>query len=260
MARKILKLPSFTTVAAGADTSCTLPVGGNTYERVMIEYSGVTLAQMLNIEVRVNGDPIQHWKSGTQLDAINDYYGRPATSGFLTLWFVRPELTDIAQRRLTALGTTNVQTLSVHMDIDAAASAPALTAHAVVSGPRPMGLVTKVKQYPHNSAVSGQVDIDNIPRGPRIMAIHLGKADISDVEIELDSVKFYDATKDLAEAIQSENGRTPVTASYTHVDFMGDNDIGNALITANAADFRLKPTLDTSGATDIVVEFLDAIG
>lgn len=260
MARKILRLPSFTTVAAGADTSLTCPVGGNTYERIMIEYSGVTLAQLQNIEVRVNGDPIQHFKTGQQLDDLNDFYGRPATSGILTLWFVRPELTDIAQRRMFALGTTNVQTLSIHVDIDAAAAAPALTAHAVVSAPRPMVLVTKVKQYPFNSAVTGQVDIDNIPRGPRIMAMHLGKADISDVEIELDSVKFYDATKTLAEAIQKENGRTPVTATYTHIDFMGDDDIGNALITANAADFRVKPTLDTSGATEIMVEFLDRVG
>lgn len=260
MARKIIQLPSFTTVAAGADTSLTLPVGGNTYERVMIEYSGVTLAQLQNIEVRLNGDPIQHWKTGQQLDDINDFYGRPATAGYLTLWAVRPELTNIAQRRLTAWGTLNVQTLSIHIDVDAGAAAPALKAHAVISAPRPMQIVTKVKQYPYNSAVSGQVDIDNIPRGPRIQAVHFGKADVSDVEIELDSVKFYDASKVLSEAIQKENGRAPITGGYTHVDFMGDNDNGNALITQNTRDLRFKPTLDTSGAVDIVVEYLDRVG
>ncbi len=259
MARKILQLPSWTPVAAGSDTSLTLPVGGNTYERILIEYSGVTLAQLKNIEVRLNGDPIQHWKTGTQLENVNDFYGRPKTAGFLSLWAIRPELTNIAQRRLTAWGTLNVQTLTIHLDVDAAAAAPVLKAHAIVSAPRPMQVVTKVKQYPFNSSVSGQVDVDNIPRGPRIMAAHFFKADVSDIELEIDNVKYYDASKTLAEAIQKENGRVPVTASCTHVDFMGDNDIGNALITQNARDMRFKTTLGTSGNTDIVVEFLDQV-
>ncbi len=257
--RRIIQLPAWTPVSAGSDTSLTMPVGGNTYERASIAHSGVTLAQMKNIEVRLNGDPIMHFKTGTQLEALNDYYGRPKTAGILTIWAIRPELTNIAQRRLTAWGTLNVQTLSIHMDIDAAASAPALLAHAVVSSPRMMDIITKVKQYPHNSAVSGQVDIDNIPRGPRILAAHFFKSDISDMEVEMDNVKFYDASKTLSEALQKENGRTSQTATATHVDFLGDNDIGNALITANAGDLRFKPTLDTSGATDIVVEFLDKV-
>lgn len=260
MARKIVQLPSFTPITAGSDTSLTLPVGGNTYERITLEYSGVTLEQMKNIELRVNGDPIQHFKDGVQLETINDFYQRPKTAGFLTLWAVRPELTNIAQRRMTAWGTMNVQTFSLHMDIDSAATAPAIKAHAVISAPRIMELITKVKQYPHNSAVSGQVDIDNIPRGPRIMAAHFFKSDISDLEIEIDNVRFYDSSKSLSESIQKENGRTPASAVATHVDMMGDNDHGNALVTANARDLRFKPTLDSAGATDIVVEFLDKVG
>jgi hypothetical protein len=252
-------MPSFTTVAAGADTSLTLPVGGNTYEKILVEYSGVTLAQMKNIEVRVNGDPIQHYKDGQQLEDLNDYYGRPKSSGFLTLWAIRPEMTNIALRRLTAWGTTNVQTLTIHMEIDAAAASPALKAHAVISQPRPMQVVTKIKQYPHNSAVSGQVDIDNIPRGPRILCAHLFKSDISDVEVEIDGVKWYDADKSLSEAMQKESGRSPITAKATHIDFVLDNHVDNALVTQHAGDFRVKPTLDSSGATDIVMEFLAAV-
>ncbi|NIB44745.1 hypothetical protein HBA55_34515 [Pseudomaricurvus alkylphenolicus] len=259
MSRKIIPLPSFTQVSAGADTSLTLPVGGNTYERILVEYSGATLAQLENIEVRLNGDPIQHFKTGQQLEYINDYYGRPKTSGIFSLWAIRPEMTNIQQRRMTAWGTLNVDHLSIHLDVDGAATSPTLKAHAIISAPRPMIFVNKVKQFPHNSAVSGQVDIDNIPRGPRIVAAHLFKSDISDVEIEMDNVKFYDASKSLAEAIQQENGRVPQTAQATHIDFLGDNDIGNALITANARDFRIKPTLDTSGATDICVEYLDRV-
>lgn len=259
MARRILKLPSWTPVTAGNDTSLDLPVGGNTYERILIEYSGVTLAQLKNLELRLNGDPVQRFTDGQQLEDLNDFYQRPKKAGFLTLWAIRPELTNIAQRRLTAWGTMNVQTLSVHLDVHEDATAPKLTAHAVISDPRPMEVITKIKQYPFSSAVSGKVEVDNVPRGPRIVAAHFFKSDISAIEVELDGRKFYEAAKGLGEAIQNENGRAPITGSCTHIDFLGDDDIGNALVTANARDMRFKPTLATAGNTDILVEYLDQV-
>jgi len=255
--RKTVKLPQISNVAAGAEASLVIPLRP-TYERITLEYTGVTLAQLENIELRINGNPVQTYKDGAQLDALNKFYSRPETAGFLTLWFARPELTNLSQRRMTALATADVriQTASLHIDVDGAAAAPVLKAHAVTSAPRDSVAMTVIRQFPHDSSVTGQVEIDSIPRGPRIIGIHLGKADISDVELEIDQVKIYDASKALGEANQKQNGRVPQTAAYTHIDMMGDNDVGNALVTANATDLRIRPTLDTSGATQLMVEYL----
>lgn len=256
--RKVISLPSFTPITAGSDTSVTLKVGGYTYERVMFELTNVTPAQLKNIEVRVNGDAIQEFKDGQQVLDINSFYNRKIKSGFLTIWAIRPELTNIAQRRTTAWGTMNLQTLSIHMEIAEGVTAPKIKGHAVVTDARSMMTITKIKRFPYNAAVSGQVDIDNIPRGPRVMAMHLFKSDISDVEVEMDNVRFYDASKALSITVQEENGRVPLT-DCTHVDFLGDNDLANALITANARDFRIKATLDTAGGADILVEYLESV-
>jgi len=259
--RKTTKLPSISNVGAGLTATLNCPLG-LTYDRITFGYTGtsVTRAMLKNIQVLINGKPVQIYKDGDELSNINDYYGRPANSGFVTLYFVRPELDNVQQQRLTAIGTLDVQTLSVNVDIDASAPGDfALTATAVQSEPQRLGVITKVKAFPMSSAVSGEIEIDNIPVGPRIQAIHLFKSDISKLEVEMDGVKVYEASKTLGEVIQKEHSRVPVTASATHFDTQLENDNTQAMVTNNVQDFRLRPTLDTSGAVRIVVEYFDGL-
>lgn len=253
--RIIKELPSLSNVAAGATATLECPVG-LTYDRIILEYSGVTLAQMLNISVEVNGKPVQAFKTGTRLGALNDYYGRPETAGFLSLWFNRQEMVDLAHRRVTGLGTSDVQTLQIRVDVDAAAVSPAVTAHAILSDPTPLGLLNKVKEFQYAASVIGQYEIDNIPRGPRIQAVHFWNDGITDIEVELDSRKVTDASKALLQAIQSEHGRTP-SASATVVDYCLEGDIYQALATAQVRDLRFRPTIDAAESAPITVEYLD---
>lgn len=256
--RKLTKLPSISNVGAGLTATLNCPIG-LTYDMIMLAYSGVTRAQIKDIEVVINGKTIQTFASATELQDINDFYGRDDIAGYVTLYFARPEMDNVTMQRMTALGTADVQTLSVNVDIDAAAAAPVITAHAVLSERQPLGLITKVKAFPMSSAVAGEIEIDNIPRGPRIQAIHLLKADISNIEVELDGQKIYEASKTLGEVVQKQHGRVPVTAKATHFDTQLEGDSAQALITAGSADFRLRPTLTTSGAVRVVVEYLDGL-
>jgi hypothetical protein len=252
------KLPSISNVGAGLTGTLNCPIG-LTYDRITLELTNVTNAQITNIEVLVNGKVIQTYASGTELQQINDYYGRDNNAGYLTLYFNRPELNNLVQQRMTGLGTRDVQTLSLNFDLDGDVVSPAVKATAILSEPQPLGLINKVKAFPMSSAVAGAIEISDIPRGPRISAVHFFKADISNLEVEIDGQKVFDSTKALAEVIQKEHGRVPVTASATHFDTMLEGDNGQALVTAGSADLRFRPTLDTSGAVRVVVEYLDGL-
>lgn len=257
--RQLKKLPSLTNVGAGqtAVLNCPLRL---TYDRILLEYSGtsVTRSMMKNIQVKIDGKPVQIYKDAAELQSINDYYGRADNTGFVSLYFNRPEMDSVGEQRLTGLGTLDVQTLSVEIDIDSGAPGDfALKAHANLSEPQPLGLLTKVKAFPLSSSVSGEIEIDNIVTGPRIMAIHLFKSDINNIEVQVDSQIVYEASKSLGEVLQKEHGRAPVTADCTHVDFMLEGDNAQALITGGVQDFRLRPNLGTSGSVRVVVEYLD---
>lgn len=270
--RKIIKLPSFNNVAKGSTAVLNCPVG-LTYDKIVIPYTGVTLEQMQNIELRINGRPIMQFTDAAQIDNINTFYGWPDEAGFLTLHFLRPWMANLAMQRLTALGTSDVSTMSLHIDIDAAAAAPELEATAHQSGATRLGSFVKVRSYPRSFATSGTVEIDNIPRSARISAIHLFKADVSKIELEMDSIKLVDMSKPMSEVLAkkaSPKGRIPISAECTHVDLCLDGDVRHVLVPCGdsgatppllpAQDLRLRPTIDTPGLVDVVVEFLDGFG
>lgn len=264
--RKTIKLPSMANVGAGQTATLNCPVG-LTYDVISIAYSGfkadgttaITLDDLQNIEVRANGKTIQQFKDGLELDLINQYHGRGAANGILNIWFVRPEMANLGMQRLTALGTADVQTLSVHIDGEATLASLALTAKAVQSEAQPMGAITKIKAFPASFSVAGEVEIDNLPRSGGVMigAIHLFKADISNVEIEVNSIKVFDATKAYSEELQARYAKVSQTAVATHADFMLEGDLSQSLDTRGIQDFRIRPTLDTSGAVRTVVEYID---
>lgn len=256
--KKFTKLPSVSNVAAGATATLDLPLG-LTYDVLMVNLTNITLAQLTNIEIRVNGKTVQEFATGTELDNINKYHGRLAfANGVLPIFFMRPELSLPGERAITALGTADIATLSFHADVDAACTSPAITIYAQQSAQTNLGVITKIRAFPRAAATSGDFEITNIPRsGARIACVHLFKADISHCVIKVDGREAVDATKTLLEQMQSAWGKTPVTASATHVDFVLNGNIQDALITAGVQDLLVRPTLDTEGAVRTIVEFFE---
>lgn len=265
--RRIEKLPSVQNVAVGQTSVLHCPVG-MTYDFIDLILTDLALAEMTNIEIKINGKTVQSYATGTLLDQINTYHGRTAfQNGVLRIWFMRPELPAlqipsngmlIDQRYLTSLGTADVATLSVQWDNDAGATGCAVEAYAQKSDPQPLGIFVKAKSFPRSFATTGQQEIDTLPRsGARIAAIHLFKADVSKVDVEVDGRKIYDVTKTLGEEIQTDFGKTPITAAATHIDFIANGSIEDALKTYGVKDMRLRPTIDTTGSVNTIVEYLD---
>ncbi|MCA1809383.1 MAG: major capsid protein P2, partial [Lentisphaerae bacterium] len=76
MGTKVYKrMPSFEGVSAGSTATLRCPIGLS-YDRLIIEYAGMTLAQMGEIRVVGNGKPFMRFDSGTRLDQLNQFNGR----------------------------------------------------------------------------------------------------------------------------------------------------------------------------------------
>jgi len=266
MARKLLKLPSLSRVVAGSAATLELPIGP-TYRRIIFACTGTSLdaTDIGKIEVLINGKVVQSFKDYTMLADLNGYYKRGADAiTQFAIHFERAEMMNAVYRRAPGIGTADIQTM--HMEITLPGTAPAdmtMQAWAEVDPvPQPLGVFFKVRSYPFSSAVSGTVEVDKLPRGPWYGAIHLFKADVNTVEVQVNSVKVIDGTKAVLERTQKEASptpRVPVTAKATHVDFMTEGDLAQALQTSDVQDFRVIMGLGTSGAVDIVTETLDTL-
>lgn len=258
--RNLVRLPTIQNVAAGNSCVLSCPIGP-TYDVIQFK-TNLSAAEIKNVKIKAGARTVSQVSSFQVLEDLNTFYRRDTQSGFLTLWFYRPEEREEV-RSLTSFGTLGLQSFTIEFDIDAGAASPVIEAYAIQREQQPTNLVTKVREYPQSFATSGLQQIDNIPRGARIRALHLKKADVSEVEFEINAgagpYKLIEATKGLLEVMQKQHKRTPVTAGYTHLDFNLEGKINEPLMTKGLQDMRIKPTLDTSGALTTVVEYIDGL-
>lgn len=269
--KKINRLPSLSRVTPGSKATLELPLGP-TYERIVFNATAAAafaVGHIKRIDVLMNGQVKQTYKDLQRLIDINSYYNREPDSVAVTgaefaLHFNRAELVDNIMRSAPGIGTADLSTFHIEMEIDAAAPADiAITAHALVNPVRQnIGAFFNVKEYPYSSAVAGQVEIDKLIKGPFYSAIHLFKSDISAVEVKANDVLVIEATKGVLERIQkgaSPVKRVPLTAKATHIDFITEGNLLDSLPTNGLQDFRVKMTLGTDGAVDVVTETLDTL-
>lgn len=272
MARTTKLLPSFSLVAPGSTATLQLPLG-RTFDKIHVQYAGVTLAQMKNIRVEVNGKAIVEYHSAVELTDFNKRLGHNVEAGVIDFNFKRDEMKTLAEARYFGLGTASfdsqgnpfpdpINGVVIKMDIDAAATAPTLTATAILSNAAPIGMITKVKNIPI-SLNPGINQIDKIlrPVTGSIAAIHIvTAADIEEIDVEMDSIRVYEAKTPLAEKIQRDHGRVP-QASMVSADFVLEGDPAQALTMAGLQDFRVLVHAN-SGTTPgtlayVFVEYFD---
>lgn len=269
--KKLNTLPSLSRVVPGSKATLQIPLGA-TYERIVFvatAASGLDASDIGRIDVVINGNVKMTWKNLQRLIDVNAYWGREAdtVSGTrleFALHFNRAELIDNLWRAAPGIGTEDLQTL--HIEIDIAAAAPSdidIKAYAQLNPQRqPIGAFFTIKEFPTSSSTAGQFEVDKLPRGAWYSAVHLFKSDIDAVEVVANDVKIVDAPKSVLERFQKGadvKARVPQTAKATHIDFITSGNLMDSLPTANVQDFRIKMNLATSGAVDVVTETLDSL-
>ncbi len=268
--REYIDLPSISDVAPGNTVTINLPVG-KTYDKVKLEYSGVTLEQLTDIRLELDGRMVSEWADGTRIEDVDDYYKRPKTGGVLNFNFLRSEMDKLGEARFFGLGTKGVKTAVIKLRIASDAAGPVvLTAFAEKSASTEPGWLTKTRRQFFSQATSGEFQVDNIilPPGSTIAAIHLRKEadDITDVESRIDGVSWQRLKRAMNESIQTEWGRAPQPKYYT-LDYFLQGETTQALqipsleqVAQNQAlkinDFRLIGHCDTAGQIEIIIEYL----
>lgn len=244
------------------------PAVGRTWLDVHIEHGGLTLAEVTNIKVLLispdRSITLQEFKTGTELNEFNKFYGRPVEAGTLSFFFRRPELENEAQSMATALGTGGLQSFRIEFDI-AAATTPVIKAWGRKVANR--SVAAGILPYITNHNVGGQAEGDNhydaIEKRDRIAAIHVINADYEAGLLKVDDAVVYDLNRARGELDVEFGGRVPYASNYGFViDFTTAGVLDEALImqSANyqAQQMRLTTTLGATASTTsrFLVEYL----
>lgn len=268
MAMKLSRqMPSFEGVAAGATATLRLPVGLS-YEQLLVTYSGVTLAQMNDIRVVANGKTIMRFAGGSRLDSMNKFDGRAAAAGVLTIDFARYGLRTRQAEELTVLGSgmvpsadfpVTLTTLALEIDIDAAAVAPAMSARALQSAPRPLGLVKQVREYTYNAPAAGEYEIADLPKGPLFNRVFFHSAGITKLRVERDNFTVFERTKAENDLVQVDGVRVPAAGIFVF-DPTETGMGAESLETMGVHDLRFILTMSAAGAVPVTVEAMAPLG
>lgn len=253
------KIPKKMEVTKGAQFVIR-PNIGPTYEAITLYLKGgLTMAMVKNLKVEVRGKAIWSLRSLTRLQELNAHYRRPLSDrdDAVVLWFYRPELDDIAQRMNFAMGTQDVDTLAITMDIDESAPTECdIDVVARTSGARPFGICTKLKEFPQTFAQAGEFDIADLPtRVGGIAALHLSTDKIAEMKLEIDGRNVIESPVDRIHDNQDEWVDTQ--AGYSHMNFVARGSQFDALDVEGVQDFRLKVDLTEAASFDVLAEYFD---
>lgn len=248
----------FVNVVAGQKATLQLPIGV-TYHGILLGLTNVTKAQLDRIVVRTN-KKIHVDITGSHLDAMNTYKGGAVDAGFILIDFTEHQAKDALSEFAGSIGTgEGVTSLTVEVDINAAAVNPAISSWSMVSSASALsGNIAAL--VPQSLAISGAGTWDlELPHGPGsahvLKRVWLFGANITSVEAKKNGLEIHKLPATANEFLQEHYEGTPPANCYC-VDFVAGNHVaGEALTTRDAQDLRLKIT--TSGAVTVTY-YLDS--
>jgi hypothetical protein len=256
------KMPSFDGVAAGQTATAKLPIGLS-YHLLQLTYSGATLAQLNEVRLLINGAVHQRWVEATLLDLVNQFDAASAAAGVLMIPVGdRFGLLTRAGIEFTKLGTgvlddpNPITSLSLEIDIDAAAVAPVLTLHALQSDPDYSGRVKHIQRRVYNPAAAGEFQISDINvQGREIGRIIIDESAItlSAAVVEKNGFIAFDRTSAVNEKLQTDGVRVPQAGLWV-IDWAEQGYGTEAIDTVDAQDLRLRLTVSGAGALPVIIE------
>lgn len=271
-------MPSFNGVGPSQTATLNMPIG-LTYHSLLLSYSGITLAQMTEIRLKGNGR-VLFTQSATDLDISNRYLGMQASAGgLLSIPFDREGLITRAGQELTAIGTgapldpnqtingqinpmfnpTPLTTLQLEIDC-AAGSTPVLSAKAIQSEPRPLGVMVKRRKFSYTVAGAGDYEVSDLPRGDLIdkILVKQSAANVTRVVVERDNFVIFDRTAAENTFAQNDGIRKP-QASWFVIDPTENGYGSEAIVTENVQDLRLRFTCSAAVTLTLYVDYLGGL-
>lgn len=271
-----VKLPSFESVAAGSTATVRCPIGA-TYRQILFTL-GFGLEHLKELRVMGNGKAIMRFPTigalsgGQVLDKLNQFEGRAASAGgLLVLDFLRYGSRTRKGEEETGLGTgylpsmpgyqekggqgVELSTLVVEVDIDAAAVNPTISAKAIQSPKRPLGMIKKVRHFSFSASGAGEFDIADLPRSGHINKLSIFSDKVDALKIKMDQNTRFERTREENELMQVDGGRNPQAGVYVYDPTEGGNG-SESLPMFGVQDFRLQLDMSAASNLPVMVEYL----
>ena len=276
-----IDITDVTNVAAGRVAKISMR-NGFLYHDLLIKFSGVTLAQLKQIRVKLNDEII--YRGAASFFDVMDFYenGTDAqTTGVLQIPFSRFGLSNLSASVLTGINVGDadpvtgalIAELSVEIEVDPAAAAPAFKVQARVgntivgAGP---GYVRRIFDTTLTGVVVARREITDLaPIGVKSsqrmyldrIFLNIAPSSVERIRAIVNRREEQIIDPKINEKLQLKNWRKPVAGWIIidrSVDGLGENFW--RLIDQNLEEFRLEVDVTTAPAGGLLPYFAEYIG
>jgi len=254
-------MPQGNVVGANSSTIFQIPLGPS-YRTLYLKHStglGVLAneatmrANILRLRIRING--IARWDvSGDRYISMLKYYGYTIDAGVLPIVFSRKYARTMPGEENTVFGTANIETLTVEVDLGAAAT-PTLTLDSdYTPESRDLGPIVQLLENTYTAATAGTFEVSSLPKSNgSLVGMHLFSSQVTAFEMLVDNVQHYNADLATIRSAYKETGRVP-QAGVQHIEPTYLDRFDDALSFAGVQDYRIKLTMAAAGSVPILTE------
>jgi hypothetical protein len=255
MYTQIIKQANVTGVTASSVATARIPTTGTHYALYLMPKSSagaaVSVANMKtaigNIVIRINGDQIMEATATFFLD-LQKYYGDAVgagnVAGVIPIYFAPQTLPTFAERGIFAIGTSNVNSFTVDMNILSTANMATIDVFSEVTPEvRVVGQHIRIKKFPQTFSTTGEQEITTLPLegatvGYKALHIEAGSGAFEDVTVKVANYAIFDQVEtELNQVLLERSERNP-QSGYYHVAFDKNNDLSAFLPMKGVQDFR----------------------
>lgn len=260
MLTQFIKQSNVVGVAANTTATARIPTTGTHFGLILncLQAGGTaqTIANMktaiTNIVIRHNGEQIMEGTSTLFLDLqkyYNDAYvgGAANVAGVLPIPFAPNHFLNFEERRLFAVGTADIQTMTVDISLGTLTTLSSIEVYSEISPEiAPRNQHIRIKKYPQSYATTGVQEIPTLPlEGPSVgyKALHIENGTnpgvIADATLKVGNYAIHDQIKAAVNTVILNLCRRTPQSAYYHLDLGKNNAITSFLPMAGIQDFRL---------------------
>ena len=259
MLTQLIKQANVTGITASSVATARIPTTGTHYALYLAPLSSggaaVSVANMKtaigNMVLRHNGEQIMEGTATFFLDLQKYYHdaytaGSANVAGIIPIYFAPSHFANFAERQLFAVGTQDIQTMTLDLNILSTTNMATISVYSEVTPEnRPRGQHLRIKKYPQSFASTGDNEVSTLPlEGPTVgyKALHIelgtNPGVIALVTVKVGNYAIFDNVGLPLVNVFGQSGRRTQQAAYYHVDFGKNNDISAFLPMAGVQDFR----------------------
>lgn len=272
----LVKLPGFQNVAVSNTAYAAIPVGVS-YRSLFvaitdnaIDPTQATISQRYTRFVLKADGTIKWDVTGTLGQELNAYHGHGDQDGVRSLWLAQPKQEVLAAQDALMWGTGDLTTLTLEVDVGAAAVGPLLSLYALIDPTMlkngkapPLGAHRLVQAFVDTpGGANTEYLVQNMPprmAGRWVEKVHFKASAnaVSGIRMIVNQQELHNAITKVAKSLNAA-GYSPFTwqTNYYHFDLTVTRRLSDAL-TMNIADLRLL--LNVTGAMTLtaVWEMID---